>query len=91
VRLTPSGGADRIDGAARDENGDVYLKVRVRAAPEDGKANTALEALIAKALGVAKSKVSVTRGNTARMKMLEIEGASEGELAAFVSSFEVKP
>ncbi|MBL8544124.1 MAG: DUF167 domain-containing protein [Hyphomonadaceae bacterium] len=87
VRLTPSGGADRIDGAVRDESG-LYLKARVRVAPENNEANRALEALIAKAFGVAKSKVSVARGHTARIKVLEIEGASEAEVAAFVARFQ---
>jgi uncharacterized protein YggU (UPF0235/DUF167 family) len=88
VRLTPAGGADRIDGAARDGDGRLYLKVRVRAAPEDGKANAALEGLIAKALGVAKSKICVARGCTARMKTLEIDGVSEEKIAAFVTRFQ---
>ena len=88
VRLTPSGGADRIDGAARDEAGLPILKARVRAAPEDGKANAALEALIAKSFGVAKGKVKVLRGMTARLKTLEIDGATETEVAAFVARFE---
>lgn len=86
VRLTPSGGADRIDGHATDENGP-YLKARVRAPPEDNKANRALEALIAKALGMAKSNVTVSRGGTSRMKTLEIEGVSEAEITAFTSRF----
>ncbi len=86
VRLTPSGGADRIDGAARDGRG-VYLKARVRAAPENGEANAALEKLIAEAFGVAKTKVSVSRGQTARLKTLEIAGASAAEVAAFLRKF----
>lgn len=57
----------------------------MRAVPEDGKANAALIALIAKAFGVAKSKVSVTRGHTARLKTLEIEGASDAEVATFTA------
>jgi uncharacterized protein YggU (UPF0235/DUF167 family) len=84
VRLTPSGGADRVDGRATDETG-AYLKARVRAAPEDGKANAALCKLIAKALGVAKTKVTVARGATARMKLLEIEGMADAEIAAFLA------
>lgn len=87
VRLTPSGGADRIDSAVRDESG-LYLKARVRAAPENNEANRALEALIAKAFGVAKSKVSVARGHTARIKVLEIEEATDAEVAAFVTQFD---
>ena len=60
----------------------------MRAAPENNEANRALEAQIAKAFGVAKSKVSVARGHTARIKVLEIEGASEAEVAAFVTRFQ---
>lgn len=91
MRLTPAGGADRIDGRAADAEGQVFLKARVRAAPENNEANRALEALIAKAFGVAKGKVRVARGATARLKTLEIDGASETEIAAFVAQFEEKP
>ena len=87
MRLTPSGGADRIDGRALDTDGKPYLKARVRAAPEDGKANAALEALIANAFGIAKGKVSVARGLSARMKTVEVEGVSEVEMGAFVARF----
>lgn len=86
VRLTPSGGADRIDGLATDDAGP-YLKARVRCAPENNEANRALEALIAKAFGVAKSKVSLSRGGSSRMKVLEIDGASTAEITAFIESF----
>lgn len=85
--MTPAGGADRIDGLARDETGKRYLKARVRAAPENGEANAALEKLIAKAFGVAKGKVKVVRGQTARLKVLEIEGASEADVAAFMAKY----
>lgn len=87
VRLTPSGGADRIDGRALDAEGQVFLKARVRAAPENNEANQALEKLIAKSFGVAKSKVSVTRGATSRVKTLAIEDATDAEIAAFIASF----
>lgn len=88
VRLTPSGGADRIDGVGRDSEGRVYLKARVRAPPEDGKANAALEALLAKALRLAKSNVSVARGATARMKTVVCEGVGADEIAAFLAQYE---
>ena len=91
VRLTPSGGADRIDGVARDSEGKPYLKARVRAAPEGGEANAALEALVAKALGIAKGRVSVARGAAARMKTLEIEGVGDADLVAFIRKYEDTP
>lgn len=82
---------DRIDGRALDAEGGVYLKARVRAVPENFLANSSLEVLIAKAYGVAKSKVKVTRGQTSRLKTVDIEGASEADIAAFVARFEEKP
>jgi uncharacterized protein YggU (UPF0235/DUF167 family) len=91
VRLTPSGGADRIDGRARDADGQPYWKARVRAAPDNNEANRALAALVAKAFGVAKGKVSVSRGQTARLKVLEIDGASDADIAAFLNRYEEKP
>jgi uncharacterized protein YggU (UPF0235/DUF167 family) len=74
-----------------DADGKPYLKARVRAAREDNKANRALEALIAKAFGVAKGRVSVSRGHTARVKVLEIKGARDAEIAVFLNRFEEKP
>jgi uncharacterized protein YggU (UPF0235/DUF167 family) len=68
-------------------DGKPFLKARVRAAPENNEANRALEALIAKAFGVAKSRVSVARGHSARMKVIEIDGASDAEVSAFVARY----
>jgi hypothetical protein len=39
VRVQPGGSADRIEGRGADDAGRVFLKVRVRARPEDGAAN----------------------------------------------------
>jgi uncharacterized protein len=82
VRLTPRGGADRIEGWGRDDAGRLFLKARVRAAPVEGEANAALEALLAKTLGIARSRVSVARGTTQRLKTVEIEGVDAAALEA---------
>jgi uncharacterized protein YggU (UPF0235/DUF167 family) len=74
VRLTPKGGSDRIDGVERMADGRAVLKVRVRAAPSDGEANTALTKLIARTLKVAPKAVTLVSGATARIKRLQIEG-----------------
>ena len=74
VRLTPRGGCDRIEGWMQDQAGRVHLKVRVSAPPDEGRANAALIELLAKTLGVPKSRVAITKGQTARNKILEIEG-----------------
>ena len=79
VRLTPRADADRIDGWTTDADGRPVLAVRVRAAPIEGEANAALEALIAKALGVRKSSVFVARGGQSRLKAVEVEGLDAAE------------
>ncbi|RWG43501.1 MAG: DUF167 domain-containing protein, partial [Mesorhizobium sp.] len=64
VRLTPKAAVDRIEGIETAADGRSHLKARVRAVPENGAANTALERMMAKALGVPGSAVSVVAGGT---------------------------
>jgi uncharacterized protein YggU (UPF0235/DUF167 family) len=73
VRLTPKGGRDAIKGWS-GIGADAFLKARVRAAPEDGNANTALIALLAKELGVAKSALAIAGGQKARLKTIVLTG-----------------
>jgi len=80
VRLTPRSGLDAIGGPETSADGRSHLGVRVRAVPEKGAANVALERLLADSLDVPRSKVSVAAGHTARLKTVRIEGAPE-ELA----------
>ena len=74
LRLTPKGGRDAVEGWETASDGSEHLKARVRAVPEDGKANTALIALLAKVLAVPKSSIRIASGATARLKRLEITG-----------------
>ncbi len=74
VRLTPKAAMDRIDGVETAADGRSHLKARVRAVPEDGAANAALVRLLATALGVPASSVTVIAGGTARLKTLRILG-----------------
>ena len=82
VRLTPGAAADRIDGWDVDADGRPVLKVRVRARPIEGEANVALLKLMAKALGVPRSAVTLERGGQSRTKMLAVAGLSEPDLKA---------
>ena len=77
VRLTPSGGRDAIDGVEKDVEGLPYLKARVTAVPEDGKANKALIALLSKTLKIPKSSISFLSGETSRKKILRLDGEPE--------------
>lgn len=80
VRATPKAARDAIEGVVADAAGRRFLQVRVRTAPEKGKANAAIEALLAMALDLPASAVSVEKGETARIKTVRILG--DGSIAA---------
>jgi uncharacterized protein YggU (UPF0235/DUF167 family) len=80
VRVTPRGGRDAIEGWTTDEAGRPVLKLRVCAAAADGAANAAVIALLARTLGRPKSAVAILRGDTARVKQVEIEGLDPADL-----------
>lgn len=68
VRVTPKASRARI--AVEDGQIRVYVTV----APEGGKANEAVRAALAKALGLAKTRLTLLRGETARDKLFRVEG-----------------
>ena len=67
--------AVRVIPGARGETLEIVgdrLTAKVRAKPQDGKANAALLALVATALGIAPSRVELLRGATSREKLLKL-------------------
>ncbi|WP_137701535.1 DUF167 domain-containing protein [Marimonas lutisalis] len=68
VRVTPKASRNRVVA----EEG--VLKVYVTVVPEAGKANAAVQKLLAKALGVPKSRLELIRGASARDKLFRIAG-----------------
>ena len=66
LRVTPNASANALTIA------DGIVQVRVTAAPEAGKANAAVLALLAKALGVPKSALSIARGESGRDKRVRL-------------------
>lgn len=77
VKLTPGASLDRIDGWDVDADGRPVLKVRVRARPVEGEANTALLKLLAKSLGLPKSAVTLHRGGQSRLKRIAVDGLTD--------------
>jgi uncharacterized protein YggU (UPF0235/DUF167 family) len=74
VRLTPKASAARIIGLIEDGAGGMALKVAVTAAPEAGKANDALLALLAKTLGLKRRDLTLALGAADRRKLVHIAG-----------------
>lgn len=74
MKLTPNASIDRLLGIAADVDGTLVLRAQVTAVPEDGKANAALIALLAKRWRLPKSTISVVRGVTSRRKLVAVAG-----------------
>nr|WP_295660207.1 DUF167 family protein [Polymorphobacter sp.] len=74
VRVSPRAGRNAVEGLLPDAEGRPQLAVRVAAAPVDGEANDAVEATVARWLGVKPREVEVTGGLTARSKVVTIDG-----------------
>jgi uncharacterized protein len=56
-----------------EESPDGVLHVYVSAAPRGGKANAELLKAVSKHIGIAKSSISIRRGQSSREKLLKIE------------------
>jgi uncharacterized protein (TIGR00251 family) len=79
VKAVPGASRSRIVGMLGDR-----LKVAVAAPPEGGKANEALCALLADALGVPRRSVSVTAGHAQPQKTVTVGGLDTGGAAAIL-------
>jgi uncharacterized protein (TIGR00251 family) len=77
IAVVVSPGAKRSEVVGRQ--GDAW-KLRVTAPPERGRANAAVCALLAEALGVPAASVRVAAGATSRRKVVEVDGLDTVEL-----------
>lgn len=80
VKVTPRAAREEIVGW----QGEV-LQVRVTAPPTDGRANEAVLQLLARALGVPLSRMSIRRGHTSRTKVVSVEGLTLDEARSRLS------
>lgn len=75
-----------VPNAARSElvgpYGENGYKVRVKAPPTEGRANTALIEYFARELGISAGCIRITSGRKARTKQVEIEGVADATFRA---------
>ncbi|SOB92303.1 hypothetical protein SAMN05877809_101527 [Rhodobacter sp. JA431] len=67
LRVTPKASRNQIVA------GEDGLRAYVTVVPENGKANAAVVKLLAKSLGVAKTRLTLIRGETARDKVFRLD------------------
>jgi len=80
VRVTPRSKRPGVHGV----RADGAILVAVSAPPEDGRANDAVCAELAKVAGLRARAVTVVRGHTSRDKLVELDGISEAALRAHI-------
>ena len=81
VRVQPRASREEILGWRQD-----VLRVAVTAPPVEGEANDAVRRLLARALGLAPSAVSVVRGERGRDKMIRVRGLTAEALRSRLSA-----
>ncbi|MBI3452709.1 MAG: DUF167 domain-containing protein [Rhodospirillales bacterium] len=77
VKLAPKSHREGIEGVATEPGArgpEAALKIRVAAPPEDGKANAALLALLAREWGVPRRALTLIAGATQRLKRVHVRG-----------------
>ena len=74
VKLTPNAASDTIIGVVDTAGSEKRLAIKIRAAPEKGRANLSLIAFLANRLGMPKSALSIAAGTTHRQKTVRITG-----------------
>jgi hypothetical protein len=72
VRVTARSARPGIVGWRAGADGREELELRVAEAPADGAANDAVVKLLARALGISRSELSIISGTTARHKRIAI-------------------
>jgi hypothetical protein len=75
VKVVPSSSKNCIAGWLGE-----YLKIRVSAPPEKGKANAAVESTIANALDIPRADVHIIKGKLSPLKVVDIVGLSKKEI-----------
>ena len=78
-----------VPGASKSGLGEVSggrLKVKIAAAPEDGKANEELRSFLARTLDIPKKDIVVVSGEKSRLKILRLPVSAKEKLESVVTS-----
>ena len=75
IHLMPNASKTMVDGLYGEE-GQIALKLRLKAPPVDGKANAALIKWMAATLGLSQRSLELVRGETSRHKQLAMSAES---------------
>ncbi|MBA5724235.1 DUF167 family protein [Candidatus Liberibacter sp.] len=73
IRLSPNAKHNRIESLETLQNGSIYIKIKVCAPPQRGKANKAMINLLSKSLCLKKSSIKILAGQSSPLKKVNID------------------
>jgi uncharacterized protein (TIGR00251 family) len=81
IRAVPGSSKSQLAGLSEGR-----LRIKIAAAPEDGKANVELRAFLAKALGCPKKDIALQAGEKSRLKTLAMPLAVKEKLEGIIAN-----
>ncbi len=72
IKVIPNSSNNEIKEIMIDDSGEETIKIKIKAAPEKGKANTELIKFLSKELDIKKPTISIISGKTDRIKLIKI-------------------
>ena len=72
IKVIPNSNTNEIKEIMTDDSGEETIKIKVKAVPEKGKANTELIKFLSNKLEIKKANISILSGKTDRIKLIKI-------------------
>lgn len=72
IKVIPNSSNNEIKEIMIDDSGEETIKIKIKAAPEKGKANIELIKFLSKELDIKKPKISIIGGKTDKIKLIKI-------------------
>lgn len=73
IKVIPKSNKNEIVETFTDADGEATIKVRIKAAPEKGKANAELIKFLSKEWGVPRANILIISGKADRLKLIKID------------------
>lgn len=73
IKVIPKSNKNEIIETFTDADGEETIKIRIKAAPEKGKANAELIKFLSKEFGVPQATISIISGKGERLKLIKID------------------
>ncbi len=89
LKVIPNAKKSEAVGWEEDPRAGRALKLRIAAPPVEGKANKVVVLFLSAWLDIPRSSISLLRGESSRLKVVELPDGCEGKLARLLSAEDI--